>query len=487
MHEFHRQVKKALKQDNVDLFMEKIIKALDDVQITQSMTRQTSLNKVFHKNNIKNKRLKDLVQNIMTDAVKLGSLRILKYLIDILGVDPNVVNRGRTLLRWAALQEKPSLEMVRYLLDHPRIDLQSDAATLPFDIMFIIGGLQDDARTYWKDKLRGMIYPHYRIRKYTEILLLFLEKVLTRDPKYVNQQDHYGKTLLWVAAHYGLSNVVELLLSYGADYTKDYNQKTTSKGTLNRGGGGAQAPKGTNPLQETLRSKRGNWNRCQQLLTQVEKFNTLAMSKQLWDASHMYNQQKSRHGEQVAREKLLGSTYRSAASVSHKFPIVWAAASTQQQKQEQETKKKTGAVLRYMVKRMKNQHVIDVGDLLGVNHTRAPRILNPSYMKSIPYITNQEIQRIKAIRRYLSENPPPDQLSDPQKTVIRKARRTIRAKNPDNSEKKITKEEKLEILIQAYSELLQQEYLNDQRWKDVSQLPYDGPLLSLGGGGGGGN
>jgi hypothetical protein len=108
-------------------------------------------------------------------------------------------------------------------------------------------------------------------------------------------------------------------------------------------------------------------------------------------------------------------------------------------------------------------------------------------MKSIPYITNQEIQRIKAIRRYLSENPPPDQLSDPQKTVIRKARRTIRAKNPDNSEKEITQEEKLEILIQAYSELLQQEYLNDQRWKDVSQLPYDGPLLSLGGGGGGGN
>lgn len=483
MPEFLRQVKKALKQDNVDLFLEKIIKALDDVQITQSITRQTSLNKVFNKNNKKNKGLKDLVQNIMTDAVKQGSLRILKYLIGTLGVDPNVVNRGRTLLRWAALQEKPSLEMVRYLLDLPRIDLQSDAATLPFDIMFIIGGLQDDARTYRKDKLRGMIYPDYRIRKYTAILLLFLEKVLTRDPKYVNQQDHYGKTLLWDAAHYGLSNVVELLLSYGADYTKvytkDYNPKTTSKGTLNRGGG-AQAPEGTSPLQETLRSKRGNWNRCHQLLTQVEKFNTFAMSKQLWDASHMYNQQKSRHGEQVAREKLLGSTYRSAASVSHKFPIVWPAASTQQQKQEQETKKKTGAVLRYMVQRMKNQHVMDVGDLLGVNRTRAPRILNP------PYITNQEIQRIKAIRRYLSENPPSDQLSDPQKTVIRKARQTIRAKNPDNYDKEITQDEKLEILIQAYSKLLQQEYLNDQRWKDVSQLPYDGPLLSLGGGGGGG-
>jgi len=477
-------IKKALKQDNVDLFLEKIIQSLDDKQITQFITRQTSLNKVLNKDNKKNKRLKDVVQTIMTEAVKLGSVRILKYLIDILGVDPNVVNRGRTLLRWAALQEKPSLEMVRYLLDHPRIDLQSDAATLPFDIMFIIGELQDDAGTYRKDKLRGMIYPHYRIRKYTEILLLFLEKVLTRDPEYVNQQDHYGKTLLWVAAHYGLSNVVELLLSYGADYIKDYNPKTTSKGTLNRGGGGAPAPEGTSPLQETLLSKRGNWNRCQQLFTQVEKFNTLVMKKHLWDASHMYDQQKSRHGQQVAREKLLGSTYRSAASVSHKFPIVWAAASTQQQEQEQETKKKqTRAVLRYIVQRMKNQHVKELSDLLRVNRTRAaPRISNP------PHITNQEIQRIKAIRRYLSdENPQPDQLSGPQIIVIRKARKTIRAKNPDNSDKGITQDEKLKILIRAYSDLLQQEYSNDQRWKDIFQVPYDGPLLSLGGGGGGGN
>jgi len=162
--------------------------------------------------------------NIFRSA-RFGHLLCVKRLLDA-GVDPNVKDRDRTPLHYAA--EEGHVEVVKLLLDRgANPNVQDSLGYTPLHLAAERGHvevvkllLEHGANVHLKTSA-GHTPLHLAVR-HCPVVHLLLDA--GADP---NDKDSYGRTPLHYAAFEGVKCSVEALLQHGADYnTKDVNGDT---------------------------------------------------------------------------------------------------------------------------------------------------------------------------------------------------------------------------------------------------------------------
>jgi len=441
----------ALEKDDVRRFKNCVVKELFGKNTeTSQQQKQQAL-----------KQDKETMKLFLQPALTSNAFKILQYLMDTLKVDPNTRTSNKTLLQ-VLFKETRSVPghrdpfaMGKYLIQHERMNLQLENPQFLFMLLHHIEELVGKDGTLYSSRfddsgrLKGMTFTHYQVKKYIEIMELFLKKIVKvdnynydindlNDFNYINRKIQ-GVTLLWLAAHYGLSDVVELLLRYGADFT--------ITGSL-RQQGGVQAVEETTPLQETLRLKKGDWERCQQLLSYTQKVFLLDRERHFTNARKVYDMYEAMGRKEQARTQLrkpeYGSVINARAARQTLLPTSTTTTGNGQSRKEEQ-------VMRLFGQLREPHHATEIKEML-----------RPPPKSSTPWNVTQRVQ--KHLKKLVPLVSTPQltpytlsTLSDTQKGILQQARRIHSS----------TQKKPLQQVVQAYTTTLQKDY---GQWKKLDPI-----------------